>query len=135
MSNKRLTLEVVTPERLVYSCETTLVEAPGVLGEFGVMADHAPLVSALDIGKLMVACDREGEYEEIFISGGFFEVSNNKAVILSRAAELKREIDRGRAEKAKARAEERLAHPSDELDVVRAEMALRRALARLKMIS
>lgn len=135
MSDKRVTLEVVTPERLVYTAETPMVIAPGVVGQFGIMADHVPLVSALEIGSLTVKGEHEDEYEEIFINGGFFEVSENKAIVLTRSAESKEEIDLERAERAKQRAEERLSHPDADLDVRRAELALQRALMRLKIKS
>ena len=128
-----LRLEIVTPDQVVLSSDVEYVGAPGVDGEFGVLAGHIPLLTALSIGTLVY---RIGNKDYMaFIAGGFAEVADNKITILAQAAELAENIDVERAEKAKARAEERLqnAKHQDGIDIVRAENAMKRALTRLKI--
>ena len=125
-----LNLEIVTAERSVYSDDVDIVIAPGIVGQLGILPNHAALMTMLEPGEL---CVRKGT-EETFIalSGGFLEVLQNKVVILADAAERAEDIDMARAEAAKQRAQERLEHPTD-MDSARAEAALRRSLARLKV--
>lgn len=123
-------LDIVTPEKVVFSEEVEFVVAPGVEGELGILPEHAPLVSALKTGVLRV--QQDGNTFKVAISGGFIEVKNSRVVVLADSAEREDEIDVARAEAAKQRAEQRLANRSADIDVVRAEAALQRALARLK---
>ena len=128
-----LRLEIVTPDQVVLSTDVDYVGAPGVDGEFGVLAGHIPLLTALSIGTLVY---RIGNKDYMaFIAGGFAEVADNKISILAQAAELADNIDVERAEKAKARAEERLqnARQQDGIDIARAENAMKRAIMRLKI--
>ena len=133
MTEKTQRLEIITPERKVYSGDVRFVVVPGVEGELGFLPHHAPLVSALDIGVMRV--QEENRTFKVAISGGFVEVRNNRVVVLARTAEREDEIDRERALAAKARAEERLKARTPDIDIVRAELALKRALARLKAVS
>ncbi len=133
MANK-LVLEVVTPSRLVVSEEVDLATAPGEDGEFGVMANHAPLLASLKIGEMRVSND--GNVARYAVSGGFCEVSNNKMTVLAEAAERAEEIDVERALRAKERAEKRLQEAAAgraEIDEARAMAALQRALTRIKV--
>lgn len=127
-----LRLEIVTPDQIVLSTDVDYVGAPGVDGEFGVLAGHIPLLTALSIGTLVYRTGNKDNY--VFVAGGFFEVADNKISILAQAAELAENIDVERAEKAKARAEERLqqSKQQDGIDVARAEHAMKRALMRLQ---
>jgi len=125
-------LEIVTAERVVFSDEVDLVVAPGVEGELGILPHHAPLMTMLLPGELLVR--KGGEEFFMAISGGFLEVRPDRIIILADAAERSEEIDIARAEAAKRRAEERLKHPVPEVDMTRAEAALRRSLARLKVV-
>lgn len=127
---KKITLEVVTPERVVLREEVDSFIAPAKEGYLGVLPGHAPLVAELSIGVLTYKAD--GKQDTAAISGGFMEVAQDKAVLLADTAELAGEIDVDRALRAKQRAEERLAKREPGLDVARAEAALRRSLARLK---
>ncbi len=134
MPNKIL-LEIVTPSRLVVSEEVDIVTAPGVAGEFGVLANHAPMVATIKIGELRYRKDGHEEY--VAISGGFCEVSKNKITFLAEAAEKAQEIDVERAMRAKERAERRLqeaAAKRERIDMARAQAALQRALTRLKVV-
>ncbi|MCS7149840.1 MAG: F0F1 ATP synthase subunit epsilon [Caldimicrobium sp.] len=128
----RILLEVITPDRVVVSEEVDIVTAPGVAGEFGVLAHHAPMVAAVKIGALRY---KVGDREEwLAISGGFCEVSKNRITFLVEAAEKAVEIDVERALRAKERAEKRLQEyhtKREEIDHARARASLQRALTRL----
>jgi F-type H+-transporting ATPase subunit epsilon len=127
---ERLTLELATPTRLVVSVEADEVVAPGSLGYFGVLPGHAPLLASLGVGEVTYRVGRD-EFH-IAVSGGFAEVRNDKVIILADSAETPADIDRARAERARDRAEARLAGRSqDEVDYTRAAAALARALNRL----
>jgi len=123
-------LDIVTPEKVVFSEEVEFVVAPGVEGELGILPEHAPLVSALKIGVLRV--QQDGKTFKVAVTGGFIEVKNSRIVVLADAAEREDQIDTERAEAAKQRAEQRLANRSAGVDVARAELALQRSMARLK---
>lgn len=129
-----LTLEVATPTRLAVSEVVDEVVVPGIEGYFGVLPGHAPFLTTLGIGELTYRRGRD-EYH-LAISGGFAEVRNDKVIVLADTAERPDEIDRARAERAKQRAEERLAARSEaEIDYARALRALARALTRLQVAS
>jgi F-type H+-transporting ATPase subunit epsilon len=127
-----ITLEIVTPERLAYSDTVDSVVLPGSEGEMGVLPHHAPLLATLGIGEVTYRFGRE-EYN-VAVAGGFAEVRNDKVIILADVAETPGEVDRGRAERARDRAEARLAGRSqEEIDYTRAMCALARALTRLQV--
>ena len=126
-------LEVVTPTGPVVSEEVDIVTAPGVGGEFGVLANHAPFLSTIKTGTLSYKKDKVTKYLMVF--GGFSEVSNNKITFLVESAEFGQDIDVERALRAKERAEKRLAQAqqsTEKINRVRAEAALQRAMARLR---
>ncbi len=132
MAEKTLILEVVTPDRQVVKTEADIVVLPGVQGQFGVLVNHIPFLSALEIGEMYYR--KGGQIEYLFIGGGFAEVTGEKVTVLADSAELGKEIDVERARRAKERAERRLAAGrAAEIDWVRAEAALRRAMARMKV--
>ena len=127
-----LNLEIVTAERVVYSDEVELIVAPGIEGEMALLPSHAPLMTMLQPGELLVR--KGGEDSSIFVSGGFFELMNDKVTILADSAERADEIDMTRAEEAKKRAEEKMELRTQvDIDAARAEAALRRSLMRLKV--
>jgi F-type H+-transporting ATPase subunit epsilon len=130
----KLHLEVVTPARVVLEKEVDIVVVPGSEGEFGVLPGHVSFLSGIVPGELRYT---EGtEKEALAVTAGFAEVFKNKVAILVDAAERAGEIDVERARKAMERAKERLSRDrSDkEIDFARAEAALRRAVARLKVV-
>jgi F-type H+-transporting ATPase subunit epsilon len=129
---KTLRLDIVTPERVVYSNDKiSMVIARAIDGEIGILPGHAPLITALDIAPLRI---RQEETEiQICLCGGFMDVQNNQVTILASVAELPGEIDVKRAEEARNRAETRLKGRSEDIDLHRAEAALHRALVRLKV--
>jgi F-type H+-transporting ATPase subunit epsilon len=126
-------LEVVTPTGAVVSEEVDIVTAPGVSGEFGVLANHAPFLSTIKTGTLSFKRDRVTKY--LMLTGGFAEVSNNKITFLVESAESGTDIDVERAMRAKERAEKRVAQAqqaTEKINRTRAEAALQRSLARLR---
>ena len=127
-----LYLEVVTPEGVLVSQEVDAVVAPGTEGEFGVLPDHALFLSGIVPGELRYT---SGSVESsMVVTTGFAEVSNDKVSVLVDAAEKTSEIDRERAQQALERARKRLAKErgSEDVDFSRAELALQRAVARVK---
>ena len=128
-----IALEVVTPTGAVVNEDVDIVNAPGYGGDFGVLANHAPFLSTIKIGILSYETGKKREH--LMISGGFCEVSNNKITFLVESAEFGSQIDVDRAMKAKERAEKRLAKAEshdESVNIMRAEAALQRSLARLK---
>ena len=124
-------LEVVTAERMVLVDDVNGVVAWGVEGQLGILPHHAPLMTMLQPGDLVIKRDNEDEY--LAITGGFLEVRPDKVIILADACERAEEIDIARAEAAKRRAEETLKERPPEVDTAAAEAALRRSLARLRV--
>lgn len=125
-------LEVVTPDKMVLSEMVDIVVATGSEGEFGVLHGHIPFLTTLQEGELRYR--QGGDLHYMAVSGGFAEVLPEKVTVLAEAAELAREIDIDRAERARERAEKRLAEAKrEELDHIRAETALKRSLIRLKV--
>ena len=124
-------LDIVTAEKLVYSDEVNLLVAPGVEGELGILPHHAFLMTMLQAGELRIK--KAGEEISMAISGGFLEVRPDRVIVLADSAERETDIDLARAEEAKKRAQERLKHPIPGIDVGRAEAALHRSVARLKV--
>ncbi len=127
-------LEVVTPKGAVVSEDVDIVCAPGHGGDFGVLANHAPFLSTIKIGELNYKQGNDAVY--LMVSGGFCEVSNNKITFLVESAEAGQDIDVDRALLAKERAEKRLADAKgqqEKINAVRAETALQRAMARIKV--
>jgi F-type H+-transporting ATPase subunit epsilon len=126
----KVVLEVVTPEKMVASEEVDVVVANGYEGEFAVLPNHTPFLTSLQPGPLWFR--QAGKVEWLAVAGGFVEVSENKVTVLAEAAERARDIDVERARKARERAEQRL-RSKEKIDDARAQAALQRALARLKL--
>lgn len=124
-----LHLSVVTPSAMIVDQDVNYVGAQGLEGDFGVLPGHAALLAALRVGHIFYKNGDDTRY--VFVSGGFAEVSNNKVIVLAETATRAEDIDTERAAKAKARAEERLKSKNKDIDQVRAEAALQRAVNRL----
>ncbi|MYA59049.1 MAG: ATP synthase F1 subunit epsilon [Chloroflexi bacterium] len=131
-----LTLTVVSPEREVLREEgVTLVLAPSVEGQLGILPRHAPLITQLEPGTLELR--RGDETQHFSITGGFLEVMDNTVTVLADASENASEISRERAEAAREAAvrdleEARRTH--DDVMTTQARLALLRALARLRTV-
>jgi len=124
-------LEIVTAERMIFSDEVSSVIAWGAEGQLGILPHHAPLMTMLQPGDLMIRKEKGEEY--LAISGGFLEVRPDKVIILADACERVDEIDIARAEEAKKRAQETMKAAPLGVDAAAAEAALRRSIARLKV--
>ena len=129
----KIRLEIVTAEGSAFSDDVDGVVAPGIGGQLGILPHHAPLMTILQAGELVIR--KGGEEDTLAISGGFLEVRPDRVIILADQAERAEEIDITRAEEARKRAEQRLKERgiTPGLDTTRAEAALRRALARLSV--
>jgi|SRR5579863_6758477 len=125
-------LEIVTPERQVVRDSVTEVSVPGKEGEMGILPGHAPLLSLLKVGQLSYV--HKGTTYYLAINWGFVEVLPERVIILAQTAERAEEIDMGRAQEAKKRAEDRLSKVSDsEIDMERARVALERSILRIQV--
>jgi len=127
---KTFHLEIVTPDRALLSEEVVSIIAPGVEGYLGVLANHAPLVTELNVGVLRIRYPDDTE-ENVAVSGGFMKVANNRVLVLADAAERPQDIDIQRAKEALIRARQRLQDPT--MDRERARAALERAINRLRV--
>lgn len=132
MPGKSFTLEIVTPKKVAFKGEVASFSAPGVMGGFQVLVDHAPLLSALSVGEVKLTTS-DGKESHYATSGGFVEVKTNHVVVLAETAERADEIDVERAKAAGTRAQKRLADRNPDLDLERARAALLRSLNRLKV--
>jgi F-type H+-transporting ATPase subunit epsilon len=126
-----LRLEFVTPERALAQNDVDEVVIPGEAGDLGVLPGHAPLLTALRPGEMWYRKGSEKFFA--FVAGGFAEVLGDRVSILAQVAEHAAEIDLGRAEAAKRRAEDLLTQPTNETDLEQARIALARAIARLEI--
>ena len=122
-------LEIVSPERQLFSGDVREVTVPSTQGYLGILPGHAPLLTELGIGEIAYKMDDSSEY--LFCSWGFLEVLSDRVVVLAQTAEPASEIDLKRAEQAKSRAEKVLASKDPDMDFVRAELALMRAISRI----
>jgi F-type H+-transporting ATPase subunit epsilon len=127
-----ITLEVVTPEKVVVSEEAQIAVAPGSLGEFGVLIGHTTFLTTLKTGSIHYT-DADGNERYIFVSGGFAEALPDKLTVLAESAERRRDIDTERAEGAMERAQKHLESEDENIDFVRAKAALERAMYRLNL--
>jgi len=132
---KLINVEVLTPSKSIFKGEVVSITIPGTLGGFQVLYNHAPLISSFEIGKVKIQ-EQNGSDPVIYAtSGGKVEVLNNKVTILAESFERVDELDEKRAMLAKERAEKRLSERKNkEIDVARAEIALKRANNRLKIV-
>ena len=124
-------LEIVTPEKQVVKDEAEEAQVPGLNGYLGILPGHAPLITELGVG--VITYRSRGTTHPMAVAWGFAEVLPEKVTILAESAERPEEIDVERAQKAKARAEERLKSNDPQTDYDRAEDALQRAETRLKV--
>jgi F-type H+-transporting ATPase subunit epsilon len=128
-----LNLEIITPSKTVFSGEVNSITVPGTNGSFQVLKNHAPLISTFEIGSIKLE-DTQGKFLLFATGGGTIEVNDNKILVLADSIELIEAIDIKRAQNAKERAEKRLANKSvEQINVVRAEASLARALNRIKL--
>ena len=122
-------LQIITAEREVFSGEVDALVAPGVAGQLGILPNHAPLMTVLQPGELLVRVGGDESY--LALSGGYLEVLGNQVIVLADAAEDVDEIDEARAQEALARAQERIASRASDIELEQAVASLRRAQVRV----
>lgn len=125
-------LEIVTPEKVFLSEDVEMLVIKTPQGEMGVLAGHIPLVAAVAVGLCRIK-KQNGEWVEAVLTEGFMEIKQEKTAVFTDTAEWPEEIDANRAESARKRAEERLAMKQSEVEYVRSQAALARAMVRLKI--
>ncbi len=126
-------LSIVSPERILFEDEVVSLVVPGGEGYLGILSNHAPLISTLKVGEIKFR-DRNNKELWMATSGGFIEVSNNKATILADTAEFVHEIDHGRAMKELERAEGLLNMDLSSTDRELAKHSREKAKNRLEII-
>lgn len=125
-------LEIVTPERLAYSDQVDAVVLPGSEGELGVLPHHAPLLTTLGIGELLIR--KGGEETSFAIVGGFLQVRPDKVVVMAETADMASDIDLERAHEARREAERALEGGYHEgADLAAARATLQQALLRIRV--
>ena len=130
---KTFPFEILTLQKLFLREEIRFVIAPGQEGVFEILANHAPYVFALKPGVLRMRMPG-GQDQYVAVGTGFLVVQKDRTTVLTRSAERPEEIDVERARRAKERAEQRVQQGiSSDIDLTRAQAALQRALARLKV--
>ena len=125
----RLYLKVVTPDKLFFEGEIDMLVARTIEGDVGILLNHAPLVTILDIGRLVI---KNGDERKVAAcAGGYIDVRNNNITVVSDACEWEDEIDINRAERAKERASKKL--EDKDTDTFKAELALKKAINRINI--
>jgi F-type H+-transporting ATPase subunit epsilon len=133
MLDRRFHLEIRTPQKLIYEGEVGSVRAPGMLGSFEILGGHIPFLTVLEVGEIRI---RETDTpQSLATNGGVFEVLRTGVTALVEAAEWASDIDVERAETSRQRALENLTSRDPDIDRERAERALARANNRLKVAS
>ena len=127
-----ISVDILTPEKMVQQVQADSVVIPAVDGELGIMTNHAPLLAQLQPGEIRLHTGAETQH--IAVSGGFVEVQKNHVAIFAETAEAAHEIDVERARQAAERARQAMRAPQAEVDLAQAEAALKRALARLRAV-
>jgi len=130
--DENLHLEIVTPFGKTFAEEVISCVVPGVNGQFQILKNHAPVIANIAVGAIKIQ-KKDKALTYIATSGGFCEVRDNVIKVIVESAEDSDFIDVERALKAKERAEERLEKKSDEIDELRAKMALVRAINRIRV--
>jgi len=131
MASGTIDFTLVTPERALVREQVEELQIPGTEGYLGILPGHAPLFSELKVGELGY---RIGErWFWLSVAWGFVEVLPDQVRVLAETAERAHEIDLERANRAKQRAEERIAKGGDDIDYKRALIALERALIRIQV--
>lgn len=125
----RLYLKVVTPDKLFFEGEIDMFVARTIEGDVGILLNHSPLVTILDIGRLVI---KNGDERKVAAcAGGYIDVRNNNITVVSDACEWEDEIDINRAERAKERASKKL--EDKDTDTFKAELALKKAINRINV--
>ena len=125
-------LKIITPDRIFYEGEASMVEFNTTEGEIGIYKEHVPTTVIIAPGILTIT--EENEQKQAALHAGFVEILQDKVTIMAEIVEWPDEIDLERAQEALQRAQERLVSKTPETDIARAETALHRAVARINVL-
>lgn len=128
---KMFRLKVISPDRIFYEGDASMVELKTSEGEVGIYRNHIPMTMVLEPGVLRIT--ESEEVKEAALHAGFIEILPEEITILAEIAEWPEEIDTNRAEEARIRAERRLKSNEANINIARAEVALRKSLVRLEL--
>ena len=128
---KLLDVEIVTAEKTIFSGQASLILVPGIEGELGILSSHAPLITELDSGEILIR--NEQEELSLVLSGGFVEVFNDKVTILADAAERTNEINIETTKEAIQKAEEIVDSKGSDIDIQKALFVIRASKAQLRV--
>lgn len=131
MADKAFNLQIISPTRIFFDGDATMVEMKTSEGEIGVLAGHIPLTAILTPG--VVKIHQEEGTKEAALHDGFVEIRKDRVTVLAESCEWPDEIDVERAEEAKERAENRIKSGRKDVDMLRAELALKKALTRIDL--
>ena len=131
MADKTFNLQIISPTRIFFDGDVDMVEMKTTEGEIGVLAGHIPLTAILEPGVIRIK-QADGT-KEAAMHDGFVEIRKDKVTILAESCEWPDEIDVERAKEAKERAERRIMSGKKEIDMTRAEVALKKALTRIDL--
>lgn len=129
---KKFKLEVISPERVFYTGDVEMVELTTTEGDIGIYADHIPLTTIVAPG-IMTITESGEQTKEASLLEGFMEITQDKVTILAQSCEWPEEIDANRAREARDRAERRLKSTDTDVNMSRAELALRKSLIRIEL--
>lgn len=131
-ANEKIHLKIITHEKIVFDKDVDEFYIQTTDGRLGILKNHIPIIATLDIGVTKAINDKKSEC--ITTMGGILQFANNKATILTDIAELECDIDATRARQAKERAQARLKAQNENTDIIRAQIALSKAIARISTI-
>lgn len=131
MADKTFNLQIISPTRIFFDGDVDMVEMKTTEGEIGVLAGHIPLTAILEPGVLRIK--QQDSTREAALHDGFVEIQKDKVTVLAESCEWPDEIDLERANEARERAEERIKSGRTDVDMVRAEFALKKALTRIDL--
>ena len=129
---EKFKLSIISPERSFFEGDCEFLEFVSTEGELGIYAKHIPLTTILE--PCVMKIHNEGEVKKAAILGGFVEILKDKITVLAEDAQWPDDIDVARAKAAKKRAEDRLTAKQEGTDMLRAEAALKRAIARINTV-
>ena len=128
---KLLDIEIVTAEKTIFSGQASLIQIPGIEGELGILPSHAPIITELDPGEVLIK--NEKEVLSLVLSGGFVEVFNDRVTILADAAERTNEIDIEKTKEAIEKAEKIVESKGSDIDIQKALFVIRASKAQLRV--
>ena len=129
MAEKLFRLEIISPDKIFYTNDVVMAEYNTTEGEVGIYAGHIPMTQIIAPGRLTIT-EESGQKTAALLSG-FVEITPEKVTILAEAVEWPENIDVERAREARIRAERRISSGQEDIDLARAELALKKALIRL----